>query len=128
MVFGIAKSGVLEADWNVVRGALTLSVRLPACGSWACALQRRISMRSDYLKSCIDALNALRQDKHQELSTRVNEELKAVVEDLEHCLQDRDDEVEVPRHLRMRALELIVQALGIVSNLATLIHQFFNPS
>ncbi|QHE90383.1 hypothetical protein [Pandoraea fibrosis] len=85
-------------------------------------------MKSDHLKYCIDALNALRQSKHQELSTSVNEELKALVEELERCLQDREDEVEVPRHLRMRALELIVQAAGIVSNLAALIHRFFNPS
>ena len=85
-------------------------------------------MKSGHLKYCIDALNALRQNKHQELSTSVNEELKALVEELERCLQDRDDEVEVPHHLRMHALELIVQAVGIASNLATLIHQFFNPS
>jgi hypothetical protein len=85
-------------------------------------------MKSDHLKYCIDALNALRQNKHQELSTSVNEELKALVEELERCLQDRDDEVEVPHHLRMRALELIAQVVGIVSNLAALIHQFFNPS
>jgi hypothetical protein len=83
-------------------------------------------MKSDQLKYCIDTLNALRQDKHQELSTSVKAELKAVVEDLERCRQDREDEVEVPHHLRMRALELIAQTVGIVTNLATLIHQLYN--
>jgi hypothetical protein len=83
-------------------------------------------MKYDQLKSCIDALKALHQDKHQELGTRVSEELKAVVQELEDCLQERTDEVEVPHRVSQRALLVLAQGLSIVTNLATLVHLIFN--
>jgi len=83
-------------------------------------------MKYDQLKSCIDALKALHQDKHQELGTSVSEELKAVVQELEDCLQERTDEVEVPHRVSQRALLVLAQGLSIVTNLATLVHLLFN--
>lgn len=83
-------------------------------------------MKYDQLKSCIDALKALHQDKHQELGTSVSEELKAVAQELEDCLQERTAEVEVPHRVSQRALLVLAQGLSIVTNLATLVHLLFN--
>jgi hypothetical protein len=82
-------------------------------------------MKNDQLKTCIEALKSLHRDKHQELGTSVNEELKAVLNELEGCLQEGKDEVELPHRVRQRALTVLAEALSIVTNLATLVHLFF---
>lgn len=83
-------------------------------------------MKNDQLKSCIDALKALRQEKHQELGTGVDVELRTVIKQLEDCLQNNPNEVEVPHHLSQRALSMLATVLSIVTNATRLIELFFD--
>jgi hypothetical protein len=110
--------------WFVVSNSLRSAICLWKLGM--CPFSENTPMKYDELKTCIDALKALHREKHQELGTSVSEELKAVVEEMEDCLQERTDEVEVPHRVSRRALTTLAQALSIVTNLATLAHLFFN--
>jgi hypothetical protein len=83
-------------------------------------------MKTDQLKSCIEALKALRQETHKELGTGVDEELKAVIEQLEDCMRDNKDDAKVPHHLSQRALSMLASVLSIATNMTRLIQLFFD--
>lgn len=83
-------------------------------------------MKTNELKTSIDALKAIREAMHQELNTSITDELDAVIRDLENHLEGTKGEVEVPFALASRALKVISEALLVATNLADLIRAFFD--
>ncbi|MEK6708781.1 MAG: hypothetical protein AAB241_03250 [Pseudomonadota bacterium] len=83
-------------------------------------------MKNDDLKTSIDALKAIREGKHQELSTSIIDELDAVIQDLESHMGITKGEVEVPFTLISRALKVMGEAILVATNLAELIRTFFD--
>jgi hypothetical protein len=83
-------------------------------------------MKSNELKTSIDALKAIREAMHQELNTGITDELNAVIQDLESHLEGTKGEVEVPFALTSRALKVISEAILVATNLADLIRAFFD--
>lgn len=83
-------------------------------------------MKTDELKTSIDALKAIREEMHQELNASITDELDAVIRDLESHLGGTKGEVEVPFALTSRALKVISEAILVATNLAELIRTFFD--
>jgi hypothetical protein len=111
--------------WFVVPDSF--SVRLIAYGSWVILpITGEIQMQTDHVRACIDALKGLYQEKHKELGTSVAEELKAVIEAFEDCLQEGEREVEVAPGIMHRAIEVLAEALKLATNIVELIHAFFD--
>lgn len=84
-------------------------------------------MKSNNVRLCVDALRALREQKHQELGTSICEEIDAVIQRLERCSEHGDGDVEVSLETRGRVLEVISHALVIATNLAELVRMFRGP-
>lgn len=116
---------ILEANWEVVCGVLTLSVRLVAYGSGHVPDSEKSKMKNEHLKVSIEVLKALRDEKHQELSAGIIEEIDAVIRNLEGCLVDEEGEVKVPFSLACQCLKVMNEAIAVVTNLNKLIHIFF---
>ena len=83
-------------------------------------------MKIQHVKACIEALKALRDSKHQEISTSMKEELEAVIQDLEHCCEQSESEVEISVEQRSRALEILSKALAAATNLNSLVRAFID--
>ena len=83
-------------------------------------------MKTEELKTSIDALKAIREGMHQELNARITDELDAVIRDLESHLEVTKGEVEVPYALTCRALKVISEVILVATNLAELIRTFFD--
>lgn len=83
-------------------------------------------MKTNELKTSIDALKAIREAMHQELNTSITDELDAVIRDLESHFEGTKGEVEVPFALTSRALKVISEAILVATNLADLIRAFFD--
>ena len=84
-------------------------------------------MKSNHVRLCIEALNALRAQKHQELGASIVEELDAVILRLERCCEQGNSDVEVSQETQGRVLEIVSHALIIATNLAELIRMFHGP-
>lgn len=84
-------------------------------------------MRPDLLKECVDALVALCAQKHKELGASVTAELDAVIQQLEHCLENAGNDAKVDVELRVRALETLSRCLTAATNLAEIIRRFLCP-
>ena len=82
-------------------------------------------MKTIHVRVCIEALKGLRDDKRQELSTSIIEELDAVIVYLQSCCERSDGEVEVSVEQRNKALELLGQVFSVATNLTALIRKFF---
>ena len=84
-------------------------------------------MTRDLLKECVDALSALRAQKHKELDASVAVELDAVIKQLEHCLENASDDAMVGAELRARTIETLSRCLNAATNLAEIVCKFFGP-
>lgn len=82
-------------------------------------------MKNEHLKISIEVLKALRDEKHQELSTSIIEEIDAVIGNLEGCVEDAKGEVKVPFSLTCQCLKVMNEAIAVVTNLNELIRIFF---
>jgi hypothetical protein len=104
-----------------------LSLRTAAAfGSWACALTGEIQMKIVHVKACIDALKAIRDSKHQEISTSIKEELEAVIQELERCCEQSEGDIQISVAQRSRALEIISKVLEAATNLNSLVRAFID--
>lgn len=83
-------------------------------------------MKSDHLRSCIEALKAFHQEKHHELNTSVSNELQAIIAALDDCLEESVNKRQVSYETCQKALELMAKGLSVVTNLSALVHQFFH--
>ena len=84
-------------------------------------------MKLNDVRLCVEALRALRVQRHQELGTSIVEELDAVIQRLEHCCEHDVSDVDVSAELRGRVLEVISHATVIATNLVELIRMFRGP-
>jgi hypothetical protein len=83
-------------------------------------------MKTDDLMGCIVALRALHAERHQELGTRIADDLEAVIQKLERCVGTVDGESQVDAGVYKDALEILGRSLVVATNLAELIRQFFD--
>lgn len=83
-------------------------------------------MKNEHLKVSIEVLKVLRDEKHQELSASIIEEIDVVLRNLEGCLVDVEDEAEVPFSLTCQCLKVMNEAIAMVTNLNELIRIFFD--
>lgn len=83
-------------------------------------------MKTHHVKACIEALKALRDSKHQEISTSIKEELEAVIQNLERCCEQSESDIEISVEQRSRALEIISKVLAAATNLNSLVRAFID--
>ena len=105
---------------------LSLSVRLLLLEAGHMPCIGEIQMKIVHVKACIDALKAIRDSKHQEISTGIRVELEAVIQDLERCCEQSDSDIEVTVAQRSRALEIISKVLAAATNLNSLVRGFID--
>ena len=83
-------------------------------------------MKIVHVKACIDALKAIRDSKHQEISTGIKEELEAVIQEMERCCEQSESDIEISVEQRSRALEVISKVLTAATNLNSLVRGFID--
>jgi hypothetical protein len=82
-------------------------------------------MKNDDLKLCIEALKALREEKHQELGTSITLRLDQLILKLEECSESNR---EVPAETRQEAIQVLANAIVLATNLVELIRNLFGSS
>ena len=85
-------------------------------------------MKPENLKSCIDALKALRQEMHQEIDTSVMTRLDEVILRLEESLEAGEQNVFVSTGTRRMALDVLADAIRLGTNLTELVRLWLDMS
>ena len=102
-----------------------LSVLAVACEAGHLPEQEDIVMKHDLLRVCVESLQEIRAQKHEEFDASTTLELDEVIHLLETCLTD-DDDVTVDWQLSIRTLEVLDRCLNAATNLSDLIRAFFD--
>lgn len=105
---------------------LSLSVRLLLLEAGHMPCIGEIQMKIVHVKACIDALKAIRDSKHQEISTSIKEELEAVIQELERCCEQSEGDIQITVAQRSRALEILSKVLAAATNLNSLVRAFID--
>ena len=105
---------------------LSLSVRLLLMEAGRLARNGVTKMKIQHVKACMDALKALRDSKHQEISTSIKEEIDAVIQELERCCGQTESDVKISVEQRAKALDVISKVLSAATNLNALVRAFID--
>jgi len=104
----------------------SLSVRLLLLEARRLAWNGVMKMKIQHVKTCIGALKALRDSKHQEISTSIKDELDAVIHEMERCCEQAESDIKISVEQRTRALEVISKVLSAATNLNALVRAFID--
>ena len=85
-------------------------------------------MKTVDLKNSIEALKSLRAEMHEDLDTGVIDRLDKAILELQDYLEGAGDKVVVPEKVKFNSLEVLGEALRLMTNISEIVRLWIDMS